>query len=276
MNKLEYIPGKVPTRTVQMDGPISYVGTADNIRSRAWGYELGYRDLLSANRPAREVDATFHADYETLDELRRVADADVDAKMPGTFVAEGEWKQRGYIVSSDPSMIHWGRVETELKILLLDGAWWRLVSTSFGVSDDESSSTYLDYQYDYQYDYSQVIYASSVESSVLTPSDIRLVIYGPATNPFVNVGPNKYQVNVTVPSGGYVVVDGRDKTITLVLANGTVQNAFQYGVRGTGQGGGQYVFEPLESGPQDVSWDGSFGFDLGWYEEEGEPPWSLS
>lgn len=275
MNKLEYIPGKVPARTVQMDGPVSYVGTADNIRSRAWGYELGYRDVLSANRPAREVDATFHADYETLDELRRVADADVDAKMPGTFVAEGEWRQRGYIVSSEPAMIHWGRVQTELKILLLDGAWWRLVSESFGASEDTPSS-YLDYTYDYQYDYTKVTYSSLVQTSVLTPSDVRLVIYGPATNPYVNVGSNKYEVDVTVPSGGYVVIDGREKTITLVLADGMRQNAFQYGVRGTGQGGGVYVFEPIESGEQTVSWPGTFGFDLGWYEEEGEPPWSLS
>lgn len=275
MNQLEYVPG-IGGQSVQLDGPTSFVGIAENLRSREWEYDLGYRDLVSATRPAREVDVTFNADYATADELRRVADADVTARTPGIFIAQKEWRQRGYILASNPNDIHYGRLSTELKIALLDGAWWRLVVRSFMPSGGGSGDTYLDYPHDYPYDYEKTSYTGGITPSVLTPSDVYLVVYGPAVNPYVIVGGNRYQVNVTVPSGGYLIVDGRDKTIMLTLADGTVQNVFSSGVRGGGAGGGSYIFEKIPAGTSEVTYDGSFGFDLGWYEEEGEPPWSQS
>ena len=275
MNQLEYVPG-VGGKSISLDGATSFVGTAENLRSREWSFELGYRDLVSATRPAREVEVTFCADFADADELRRVADADVIAGTPGTFIAQNEWKQRGYILASSPDAIHFGRLITNLKIALLDGAWWRLVKKSFGVPDAEEVETYLDYPHDYPYDYSKRAEQASIEPNVLTPSAVYLVLYGPAINPYIIVGGNKYQVNVTVPSGGYTIIDGRDKTIITTLADGTERNDFAYGVRGSGQSGGDYVFEPISSGLQTIAWDGSFGFDLGWYEEEGEPPWNQS
>ena len=43
--------------------------------------------------------------------------------------------------------------------------------------------------------------------------------------------------------------------------------------RGTGKGGGSYAFQPLTPGVSEVSWDGTFAFDLTVFEQEGEPPW---
>lgn len=519
MNKLEYQPG-VKGKAIQMDGPVAFVGTAENLRGREWSYELGYRGLTSATRAAREVDVDFFTDYATADALRRAADADVMGRTPGILVAQNEWKQRAYVLSSSPNTIHFGRLNTTLNVALLDGAWWRLASKSFsvdnssqtvyesatgrsvttsnaadaplhaltvygesvqdgtptpdapvpvqtvsrtdgtigiGVTHDgtetvtpidlqghslaslpdgtrdvlhvengrawieknvgeivlDGSETYsrwrtdsiftgskasviagitapsamsdrfvyvgtksdsnmyhdgefqfngttndtttavtngnisfrstetasdktaasfkawvaanpirilyelgetqvidlgevslptvqdgdtvriiaevqptitaewqvtpgLDYPHGYPHDYSESATSPDVESSVLTPSDVRIVVYGPAVNPYVIVGGNTYQVNVTVPSGGYLTIDGRDKTIVLTLADGTTRNEFAAGVRGSGLGGGSYIFEPLQPGIQDVTWDGSFGLDFGWYEEEGEPPWSQS
>lgn len=500
MNQLEYLPG-IAGQSVQLDGPSAFVGIAEEMRSREWDYDLGYRDLVTATRPARTVDVTFHADYDTADTLRRVADADVMARTPGTFVAQKEWKQRGYILASDVDDIHYGRLSTGLKIALLDGAWWRLVKCSFmpeittpeyrsatgetvtasgasgaplhaltvdgkavqdgtptpsnpvpvevvepvngvfgisvngvvtpidlqgnvlaslpdgtkdaltvdstgavtlvkrvgvvemdtlgfaksndgantasmnltnkigypsgqlellmsneyhrGILADKTSNgnmfragnwliitntacsttaefttaladavlyyplatpttidlgtidmpavpldaqisvtaavtptitaewqisldAYLDYPHNYEYDFQATSSTGSITPSVLTPSDVYLVVYGPAVNPYVIVGGNRYQVNVTVPAGGYLTVDGRKKSILLTLADGTVQNAFSSGVRGSGAGGGTYIFERVPAGTSQVTYDGSFGFDLGWYEEEGEPPWSQS
>lgn len=275
MNKLEYQPG-IKGKAIQMDGPVAFVGTAENLRGREWSYELGFRGLTSATRAAREVDVDFFTDYATADALRRVADADVMGRTPGILVAQNEWKQRAYILSSSPNSIHFGRLYATLNVALLDGAWWRLVSKSFVQQESTTAYEYLDYPFDYPHDYAETPITPDVESSVLTPSDVRIVVYGPAVNPYVIVGGNTYQVNVTVPSGGYLTIDGRDKTIVLTLADGTTRNEFAAGVRGSGLGGGSYIFEPLQPGIQDVTWDGSFGLDFGWYEEEGEPPWSQS
>ena len=141
---------------------------------------------------------------------------------------------------------------------------------------ETSPSVWLDYPHDYEYDFLARSAAASVETSVLTKCDVRLVIYGQCDNPYVVIGGNRYQVNCGVPAGAYLTIDGREKTIILTLEDGTTVNVFGDGVRGSGLGSGEYVFEPIKPGAQNVEWDGSFGFDLGWYEEEGEPPWSLS
>lgn len=276
MNQLEYIPG-IGGASIQLDGPVAFVGTAENLRGREWDYELGYRDLVNATRPARTVDVTLYTDGETANALRRVADADVMASTPGTFLAQNEWRQRGYILEAKPQSIHYGALAIGLKIALLDGAWWRLVQRSFNATGGGGSLTaFLDYPYDYDYDFTAADPTNEVEASVLTPSNVRIVIYGAAVNPYIIVDGNRYQVNVTVPAGGYLTIDGREKTIILTLANSTTQDVFSDGVRGSGQGGGEYIFEPLPRGAHEVTWDGSFSFDFGWYEEEGEPPWSLS
>ena len=274
MMQLEYVPG-IAGQSVQLDGPTSFVGIAEEMRSREWDYDLGYRDLISATRPARKVEVAFHADFGTADRLRRVADADVMSATPGTFVAQKEWRQRGYVLSSNPDFIGSGRIVADLDIALLDGAWWRLVVRSFMPGGGSGSDTYLDYTHDYPHDF-QATAMADVTPGVLTPSDVYLVVYGPAVNPYIIVGGNRYQVNVSVTAGGYLKVDGRDKTIQLTLADGTVQNVFSSGVRGSGAGGGSYIFERVPAGTSEVTYDGSFGFDLGWYEEEGEPPWSRS
>ena len=623
MNQLEYIPGIGGEKSIPMDGPTAFVGTADKLRSRKWQYDLGYRGLLNATRPAREVSIDFVSDYETADALRRVADADVAARTPGTFLAQNEWRQNAYIVESEPSDIHYGWLSTTLKALLLDGAWWRIAKKSFrpensiidkkyivkdgvtvyatgaadaplnaltvygkayqankpkngtavpidvvappnilnpsnlircylstssptikatgtsvyaevepgesysfsrnggdrfyrgfttvipdtdvavsnvtkcgngttdltdsftapsgvkyvvyyvdnsssfapdeyqlvkgssipyvpygciglnvdgnitpidldgnflanlpdgtqdvlsvnssgavtlekrvGVVDlstltwshngnqqhyynsgtvstlakpntsvpgllaeelvaaksidvqsQSSTSTYvisetwtttstrfiaktdgangpyvypsglcyyplkepqeitldsismpqltnysqisitasypanitakyetspnvfLDYPHDYQYDYLARPSSAVAETSMFTPCDVQIVIYGQCDNPYIVVGGNRYEVNCSVPAGAYLTIDGREKTIVLTLDDGTTLNKFGDGVRGSGLGSGQYVFEPIPPGAQNIEWDGSFGFDLGWYEEEGEPPWSQS
>lgn len=259
-------------KTMELDGPVVYVGTAAGLRSRAWQYELGFRELYSARRGAREVELEIAAPYAQADAFRRLTEADMAAQMPGTF-AVGEWRQAAYIAASEPQIIGGGDVLSTLAVLLMEGYWWRLEEIDFHIPSGGGLGGHLDYPYDLPTDFGKMPDRDSVESSTLTPSNIRLTIYGPAVNPYVIIGANRYQVDVTVPSGSRLVVDGKAATIETVSSSGIVADRFADGVRGTGLGGGAYIFEPLQPGPQTVSWDGSFEFTLGWYEEEGSPPW---
>ena len=65
-----------------------------------------------------------------------------------------------------------------------------------------------------------------------------------------------------------------DRIETIVNADGSTADAFPQARRGVGLDGGEYIFQPLPPGRHEIEWDGSFGIDLTWYEEEGEPPWS--
>lgn len=273
MHSLVYVPGTPGAQTVELDGPLTYVGPAMGIRGRSWSYRLGYRDMLSATRPAREAQVDLSTTAQQADAIRRAFDADVANGKPGTLVAEGEWRQRALFVKAEPSYAMAGYVGTRLTLLLLDGAWSKLKVVQF-TATEEVESTDLDYPHDYPHDYAISISSNSIDTGLLSPSPVFLRVYGPAVSPYVVVGSNRYQLNVTVPSGGYVVVDGQKKTITLVTQDGTKTNAFASGERGSGAGGGAYIFEDVPAGYSTVSWDGSFGFDLGWYDMEGEPPWN--
>lgn len=272
MPSLVYVPATSATR-ISLSGPLVWAqDKAAGIRGREWARTIGYRSLLQANRPAREVTLTAYASNAAADQLRRAADADVLARRAGTLVFNGEWSQRAYILQSAPKPHH-GGVLMDLTVALMDGAWWSVKTTSFA-PDEGSEYEYLDYPHDYPHDYEISVSSNSIDTGLLSPSPMFLRIYGPAVNPYVVVGSNRYQLNVTVPSGGYVVVDGQEKTITLVTQDGTRTNAFASGERGGGVGGGAYIFEEVPAGYSTVSWDGSFGFDLGWYDLEGEPPWN--
>lgn len=274
-SQLSYTSG-TGRQTVQMDAMPVLVGSAEDMRGREWDYTLGYRGITGASRPAREVDLdTWVFDRGQADEMRRIFDRDVAMGTPGTLTVAGKWTQRAYVTAAQVRGIYGPTIAQRLTVVLLDGAWRKESMRSFLVDEGgEESYGYLDYGYDYGYDYSVPPKPDYVESASYMPSPIRLVIYGPVLNPAITIGGNLYQVNTDVPSGGYVVVDGIDRAIASVTANGTITNIFDKGVRGTGEGGGSYIFQPLPTGTSSVSWSKTFAFDLYYYDEEGEPPWA--
>ena len=94
--------------------------------------------------------------------------------------------------------------------------------------------------------------------------------------PSVTVGGNRYQVLTDVPDGGYLLIDSIEGTVTKVAKNGYRTNALPDAVLGGGVGSGSYIFEDIPAGTSTVSYDGSFGWDLEVYREDGAVPWISS
>lgn len=272
MSSLAYVSAR--GERIELDGPGSYVGTAPDLRGRAWSYSIGYRALTGVSREAREVsiDAWF-LDLAQADALRRAADRDVYDGTPGELVAQGEWRQRAYIVASAPDSINGRELSSKLTCVLLDGAWRRAHTLRFnkGGSLTDGKS----YPHGYPYSYGTAEGVTRISSVGTMPGPVSLIVYGPATSPSLTVGGNRFAVDCSVPSGGYLAVDGVNLTVELVNAYGERENRLADAVRGTGKGSGEYIFEQVGGdGDVLVSWDGTFGFDLTWWEQEGEPPWS--
>lgn len=258
----------------ELDGDLTYVGTALGIRGRKWDYALGRRNISSQSRKAREasLEASF-TDLAEADRWCRVTDRDVAYGTPGRLEGPGGWSQRCYVIGQEPSERYHGYMRADVDVLLLDGVWRRLVSESFGRGTLETDYG-KGYEYGYPYDYGPSNSARTYEVDSAAPCPLRLVIYGYAVQPAVTIGGNLYSFDVTVPTGGYLLVDTRpDPTVTLVTADGRSSDAFACARRGAGKGSGQYAFEPLQPGLNTVSWDDSFGFDLGAYLEHSELPW---
>ena len=280
MHRLTYVSARGDE--VALDGPGAYVGTAPDLRGRSWSYTLGYRALTGVSRETREVslNARFF-DPSQANTLRRAADRDVYDGTPGELVvgtpserASGAgWRQRAYIVKSEPDTVTRSAASAKLTCVLLDGAWRRAHTLRFNRGGSLTDGK--GYPHGYPYSYGTAEGITRISSVGTMPGPVSLTVYGPATSPSVKVGGNVFSVDCSVPSGGYLVVDGVDLTVTLVNGYGERENRLADAVRGTGKGSGQYIFEQVGgNGDVPVSWDGAFGFDLTWWEQEGEPPWS--
>ena len=275
MRRLRYVSG-TGSMAVEMDGPSTYSGTAAGIRGREWAYSIGYRSLAGASRPARECSLSVaFADGREADHMRRLADRDMLNGTPGRLVADG-WEQRCYISKSDVAAVFGGFHSAELTVVLLDGVWRRGHTLSFERSASAEGGDFLDLPCDLPHDLAAPSPRTRFEAGEWGETPLRLVIFGPVIDPSVRIGGNLYRVDVTVPEGGHLVVDplASPRSVTLVNADGSTVDAFSKARRGDGLGGGEYIFQPAPPGANEVEWDRSFGFDLTWYEEEGEPPWS--
>ncbi len=258
---------------IQLNSGI-YVGKPNDLFSREWDYAIGYRALATASRGARKVSFNaFFADMVQADAFRHCADSDMRNGTPGTIHVDG-WSQRCFVVASDVDGIGGDFFATKLTMILLDGVWLRGTTTAFMPVRTSGDYEFLDLPHDLPYD----LGATPPRQYAINPghsdSPAKFLVYGPAVNPSVRLAGNLYQVDVTVPDGGYMDIDPLRRTVTVVAADGTTMNAFGKAHRGSGEGSGEYIFERVPVGTHDVSWDGSFGFDLTLYEEEGEPAWS--
>ena len=276
MHRLSYISG-TGAAEVCLDCRSALAGTAEGVRGREWGYSIGYRSIAAATRAAREcsMSVTF-LDLSVADELRRLADRDVAMATPGTLAIDG-WSQRAYITAADPSSISRAHMAAKLTVVLLDGVWRKGHTVAFEqLTATSGDGEFLDLPYDLPYDLGVPSTRRYVDVGEWGAAPLRFVVYGPCVNPAVRIDGNWYRVDVTVPDGGYLVVDplAMPRSVTLVAADGSTTDAFAKARRGNGSGSGEYIFQPASPGVHEVEWDRSFGFDLTWYEEEGEPPWS--
>ena len=276
MHRLSYISG-TGAAEVCLDCRSALAGTAEGVRGREWGYSIGYRSIAAATRAAREcsMSVTF-LDLSVADELRRLADRDVAMATPGTLAIDG-WSQRAYITAADPSSISRAHMAAKLTVVLLDGVWRKGHTVAFEqLTATSGDAEFLDLPYDLPYDLGVPSTRRYVDVGEWGAAPLRFVVYGPCVNPAVRIDGNWYRVDVTVPDGGYLVVDplATPRSVTLVAADGSTTDAFAKARRGNGSGSGEYIFQPASPGVHEVEWDRSFGFDLTWYEEEGEPPWS--
>lgn len=253
-------------------------GDPGAMRADIWDYEAGYRGLSYAARKARKETVTVAMlDLTAADALRLAADADLASMTPGTLDFDG-WSQRCYIAGIEAKAVTVGAAVVELEAVLLDGVWRKKDSYEFrpgAGSGTVGIGHGYGYGYAYGYPYSEET-SREIEVDSIVASPFRIIVYGPAVRPSVTVGGNRYQVSTDVPDGGYLLIDSIEGTVTKVAKNGYRTNALPDAVLGGGVGSGSYIFEDIPAGTSAVSYDGSFGWDLEVYREDGAVPWTSS
>lgn len=272
MLRVEYVSGATG-KSYQLDGFNAYIGHGGGLRSHEWTRELLAHEVVDTALVAREVGVGVTATHEAMDELRTALGIDVAARKPGMIVIDGKLRQRCLMVAADEAepLPQW--VRQTFTFAMLDGYWWREVYKEYQVAIAEYIT---DYPHDHPHDLGYRGGRGIITVGGILPALPRITFRGPCTNPYAIIGGNRYECDISVPTGSNVVIDATKSTPTVMLYDsfGNASNQFASAVRDGGRGGGSYAFEPLQVGAQEVTWSGDFGMQVAWHERETEPPWS--
>lgn len=256
-----------------------WVADLQEMRGYAWTYTLATRGIKSVSRNASTAKMTVRTtDPSRLDVVQTAFDSDVQAVTPGMLTVDGEWFQRAYVVGSSLGLVPWPEyAQTDYTIVLCDGVWRRALPVQHFFPTAAGTGSQLDLPTDLPTDLGTSRIAMFVSNPGVQPAEFTATIFGPCSDPAFTIGSNVYKVSdVAVPSGGYIALSatGLEKSIKLVAANGDVTNIFSHGQRGSGTGGGKYIFEPIPAGDSLLEISSNFGIDLTIYQQSGGVPWS--
>lgn len=259
---------------IALDGAdVRRIDGGDAMRSYSWGYELGAGSISSqAIAPQERTIEVRVADLAEADRMRRAFAADVRAGRPGEF-RYGEWVKRGYVTGEEAASYRPSSLVMKLSVLLLDGMWRRprVISLRPGGSLADGKG----YPHAFPYSYGLAEGFTRIADVGNLPGPVNIIVYGPATNPSVTIGGNRFAVDCSVPSGGYLEIDGVNLTVALVNSYGERENRLADAVRGSGVGSGEYIFEQVGGdGEVMISWPGTFGTDITYWEQEVAAPWT--
>ena len=111
MRTLSYVSGATG-ESIGFEGPL-YGGTLTGLRARIWDYSLASRGITGITRKTREttIPVKIHDSPETIDLLRRLADADMapENQARSSPTASGKPERGSRKASRSPSRPRWSR-----------------------------------------------------------------------------------------------------------------------------------------------------------------------
>lgn len=241
-----------------------YSWNYDTLNSRVSRF---YRSVTERKLPLTIVADRGDDWWYIKSELSRIVEKDIIAKIPGKIWFNGFYTQ-GFITGSAVSQylkaVRFGKLD--LTLTSDDPAWYREHYYEFFPTTATVSGDGYDFPFDYAYDYkTKARTTQNLECDSLSGNEFKIVIYGEAINPSIKIGNHEYTINGTVGADETLLIDSLAKKITLTSQSGQKLNWFDRRNRNN------YIFEQIPAGINNVSWDGSFGFDLTVIEKRSDP-----
>ena len=252
-----------------------YLNHSD-LRDYSWSFDTinnrisrFYRDIKTRKIPLVVYGKSDEEAIAAMNRLYELAEADIVENVPGKIFV-GDYYTSGFITASAKSnyLIRRKYCKINLTFTSNDPAWYREQLFPFFQSSEQEFSGGIDFPYDYSHDYASSLNSNKVMCNSVGACEFKLLIYGEATNPAIDINGHTYSVKGTISKGETLLIDSLNKTITLTTATGKKVNWFD------NRGRDEYIFEPIPAGQNTLTWSGSFGFDLTVIEKRSEPKWT--
>ena len=161
----------------------------------------------------------------------------------------------------------------EITIYCPSPFWIEEKTFSFYPVEEQAAYPYLDFNTDFAFDFSYKPRAViPIETGHYAPSSFRMIMHGPCVNPSVTIGGNVYNVYVSVPAGGYLVIDSRPEAplgwqVYMRDAAGVQSNIFD------NRNPNYQILKRIPGGTVNMEYSRTYGIDLTLYLERSEPSW---
>lgn len=296
LERVRYVNSRGETLEFGTNG--IYVNEND-LRDWEWSYSTDYNRIrgLTRKRNERTLPVQIWAKTEAQgiaikNQLHDVTEVDVVAGTPGRLYI-GDWYTPCYVVGSEKRNYLTSKriLSVTLTLAVETGSWYcsevinysdmgSLTSAvvgkalvgfakvgSTGNADDATVGT-GSYNYDYPNSYPFSSKSNFLFNDCAAPCAWKITVHGLAANPAITIGDVVHRLNYIVPSGAYVEIDSRDRTIILYHADGTTENLFRYRDKIDD------IFAAIPSGAHWTSWNGDYSFSIELYKERSEPRWT--
>lgn len=246
----------------------------NDLRDYHWSYDLSHnlisnfrREVTTKALPILIHGVTKNKAIELKNKVFEVFEKDVLANIKGTLWI-GDYYYKCFVVGSVNSeyLSHKSILKKEVSIVTDNPVWVKETPYKFYLHQEiEGDRTY---PYSYPYGYSNNLNSQRILNEHFTKSNFKIVIYGAASNPTIYINGHPYTVNTELLVGEYLTISSLDKTVIKTKNNGDTVNEFNKRSK-------EYsVFEKIKQGPNTVSYDGSFDFEIILFEERSEPKWT--
>lgn len=206
--------------------------------------------------------------FEILNQFHGIIEKDIVSHIPGKLYL-GDQYLICYVTGDIKSDAFMGvPIQKKNLTIITDHPFWIRERPYYFKAAEITSTNNKRYPGRYAYRYANGLNNTSITNEHYAECNFLLRIYGPCLKPSVYIGGHEYHVDITLEDGEYLEIDSAEETVIKYMSSGIRVNAFH------NRSFRNSVFLPIQTGKQDVFWDGKFDFDLILYEERSEPRWS--
>lgn len=184
-----------------------------------------------------------------------------------------DWYISGYFKASTPDNFWQTRKAAyyELTFVASEPMWTREKTKTFM---PQQLADGVDYPLDFSFDYTGSVNFDTIDNENYSPSFVRIVVQGAASEPSVTIAGNEYRVDAEIGAGEYLEIDGLSKKVVVVGTDGSSRNVFAKRHGRQVEGSGHYVFEKIPAGESSVLFSDGLTFSVTVIEQREEPRWA--
>ena len=156
--------------------------------------------------------------------------------------------------------------EVELTFVAPELKWIHEVRKNFYPKSSVESNG-LNFPFNFPFNFTRESRGSSKwKVDHVAPNDFQMVIYGPCDNPKIFINGYPYEMVCSLQENEHLIINSVEHTV-VKNSNGILTNMFN-------ERGFEYsIFEKIPSGTLNLTWTGTFGFELTLFKVRREPLW---